>query len=295
MRRKWRDLPAFLLFVLPAMIIFMAFYAYPILKGFVYAFTDWNSFLDTPSFVGFSNFRELASDEWVRTAMKNNLILTVVVVIMQNAFAVIFAVILNQKLKGMEIFRAVIFLPVLLSTAVISYIWSYMYSPLSGVIGPFMSSIGLDHLSKVDWLGDPKYSMLSISAVLIWEYTGYSMVIYLAGLKTIPSDLYEAGEIDGAGRWTQFRRITLPLLAPSITINSVIAVIGCLKQFDQVYLLTGGGPAHKTETFGTLIYNIAFQSQRLGYGTSIALVMTIGICIISAVQYAILSRREVHY
>jgi raffinose/stachyose/melibiose transport system permease protein len=295
MQTHWKEKTSFALFVLPALTIFILFYAYPIMSGFYYAFTSWNSYLDVPKFIGLENFKSLLHDDLIKVAIKNNVILTVIVVLGQNIIAIGFALLLNQKLKGMNVFRAIIFIPVLLSTAVISYIWGYILNPLDGLFTHLFSFLHLTTLANIDWLGDTSYSLYSVCAVTIWEYIGFSMVIYLAGLKTIPVELYEAAQIDGAGTIDKIRHITLPLLAPSITINSILTVIGCLKLFDQIYLLTEGGPAHATEVFGTLIYSIAFRTMRLGYGNAIALVLTFVICLISFIQYYFLSKREVQY
>ena len=295
MSEKKRDLYRFAMFVLPALGIYGLFYAYPILSGFYYSLTDWNGFGDVPRFSGLSNFIELYHDELIRIAFKNNLILSVVVIVVQNALALGLAVLLHQKIRGRTLFRATLFVPALLSSAVIGYIWEYIYSPLQGVLHTTFGALGLETLADVNWLGDPAYALFSICAVIIWQFTGYSMVIYIAGLQTIPVDLYEAADIDGAGTLQKFRKITIPLLASAFTINMMISLIGCLKMFDQVYLLTQGGPAHQTEVFGTLIYSIAFKTQRLGYGTALAMVLTVLILIVSYVQYRILSKREVEY
>jgi raffinose/stachyose/melibiose transport system permease protein len=295
MQTHWKEKTSFALFVLPALALFILFYAYPIISGFYYAFTSWNSYLDVPKFIGLENFKDIFHDDLMKIAIKNNVILTIVVVLGQNLLAIGFALLLNQKIRGMNLFRAIIFIPVLLSTAVISYVWGYILDPLNGLFTHLFSFLHMTTLANIDWLGDPSYSLYTVCMVTIWEYAGFTMVIYLAGLKTIPAELYEAANMDGAGLFDRIRHITLPLLAPSITINSILTVIGCLKLFDQIYLLTEGGPAHSTEVFGTLIYNIAFKTMRLGYGNAIALVLTLVICLISLIQYTALSKREVQY
>jgi len=292
---KQKNAVRFMMFVLPALAIYGLFYAYPIISGFYYSFTDWNGFGDDARFNGWDNFVELFQDDLIVIAIKNNFILSVVVVLVQNFLALAFAMLLYRKIKGHTFFRAVFFVPVLLSTAVIGYIWEYIFNPLQGVLHLTFQALGLSGLANIQWLGDPAYAIYSICAVVIWQYAGYSMVIYIAGLQTIPKEMYEAANIDGAGAWHKFKQVTFPLLAPAFTINMMISVIGCLKMFDQIYLLTQGGPAHQTEVFGTLIYGIAFKSQRLGYGAALAMVLTIAIVLISSVQYYFMRRREVSY
>jgi raffinose/stachyose/melibiose transport system permease protein len=286
---------SFALFVTPALLIFITFFIYPNTSSFYYAFTRWESFFGAPEYIGLQNFRDMASDDLVKGTLKNSLMLTLFIVFIQNGLALFFAILFNQKLRGMTFFRSVVFVPVLLSSSVVCYMWVYLYSPLDGFFPTFFQFMNLNSLSKINWLGDPRYALLSVAIVGIWQYLGYVMVIYHAGLKTIPAELYEAAEIDGAGTMRRIRTITLPLLAPTLTINILLSIIGCLKYFDQVYLLTGGGPAHTTEVFGTLIYSVAFRGQHLGYGSAISLVLTLIICSISFIQYSIMRRREVQY
>jgi raffinose/stachyose/melibiose transport system permease protein len=223
------------------------------------------------------------------------LILSVIVIVIQHAVAIFLAVLLDQKLKGVVWMRAVIFYPAILNTVVIGYIWSYMYSPFVGFLPKFLESIGLNQLAGIDWLGRPDIAIYAISFVIIWQYTGYSMMIYMAGLQSIPSEVYESASIDGAGAWQRFYRITLPLLVPAITVNTVLSVIGNMKQFEHIWVMTQGGPANSTQVFGTLIYQFAFKTSQPGYGTAMAIILSIFIMIATVLQIRLMRRWEVKY
>jgi raffinose/stachyose/melibiose transport system permease protein len=291
-RSKWVSL---FIFLFPAVIVYTLFQFYPMLSGLYYGFTDWNGFSQTKNFVGMANFTEIISDPLIIKAVKNTIIFTVLVVIFQNGLALFFSILLDQKLGGISLFRAVFFLPVLLSTAVVGFIWSTIFNPIIGSWKPIFQGLGLDTIAGWDMLGNPAIALYSIIFVMIWQYMGYSMVIYLAGLQSIPKDMYEAANIDGANRWQQFKNVTFPLIAPALTINIILSSIGCLKVFDHVFVLTGGGPGDASQVVGTAIYTLAFSNNRFGYGIALSLLLFVCIAIISLIQLKFLRRREVEY
>lgn len=288
-RKKWSTL---LFFLFPATVIYTMFQFYPMVSGLFYAFTDWDGFSPRKNWVGWGNFKEIAEDSLIITAVKNTVIFTFFVVLLQNGLALLLSVLLDQKMKGIAIFRAVFFLPVLLSTAVVGFIWSTIFNPIIGSWGSIIQLIGMERWARADLLGNPDTALYTIIFVMVWQYLGYSMVIYLAGLQTIPKDLYEAADIDGAGRWEKFKQVTFPLIAPALTINIILATIGCLKAFDHIFVLTGGGPGDASQVIGTAIYTVAFNNNRYGYGIALSLLLFIAIAIISLVQLKFLKRRE---
>ncbi len=221
------------------------------------------------------------------------LILSIVVIAIQHAISIFLAVLLDQKLRGVVWMRAVIFYPAILNTVVIGYIWSYMYSPFVGFLPKFFEALGLDTLAGIDWLGRTDTSIYAISFVIIWQYTGYSMMIYMAGLQGISSDIYESASIDGANARQKFFKITLPLLVPAITVNTVLSVIGNMKQFEHIWVMTQGGPANSTQVFGTLIYQFAFKTSQPGYGTAMAILLSILIMLVTVTIIRVLNRWEV--
>lgn len=285
----------YLLFLAPAFVLFLVFYAAPILSGFYYGFTDWRGLSFSANWIGLGNFREVFRDPLFTTALKNIFILSLVVLLVQHAVALLLAVVLDQKLKGVSWMRAAIFYPAILNTVVIGYVWSYMYSPFVGFLPKLFDKLGLDTLAGIDWLGRPDLAIYSIAFVIIWQYIGYSMMIYMAGLQAIPQEIYESASMDGAGAFQRFFRITLPLLIPSITVNSVLSVIGNLKQFEHIWVMTQGGPANSTQVFGTLIFQFAFKTSQPGYGTAMAMILSVFILIVTFLQIRLLSRWEVKY
>lgn len=292
---KFMNLRNYLLFIAPALVLYLLFFAGPIFSGLYYGFTDWNGFSFKADWVGLDNFRKALRDPLLTTALGNMAVLSVVVIVLQHSASILLAVLLDQKLKGVVWIRAVIFFPVILNTVVIGYVWSYMYAPLVGFLPRLFSALGLHGLAQLDWLGDPNLAIYAIAFVMVWQYTGYSMMIYLAGLQSVPAEVYEAASIDGAGPWVKFRSVTLPLLIPSIIVNSVLSVIGCMKMFEHVFIMTQGGPANSTQTFGVLIYQFAFKTSQMGYGTAMAMMLSVMILAVTYVQIRLLNRLEVRY
>ncbi|OGX61582.1 MAG: hypothetical protein A2189_03085 [Paenibacillus sp. RIFOXYA1_FULL_44_5] len=283
---------AYVLFITPALLLFSILYMYPSLSSFVYAFTDWNGFSPSFHFTGFDNFHRLLHDKHFSMALKNTLLITVTTTIVQNFLALVLALILDRKTKTMSLLRTVYFMPVMLSPIVLTYVWSFIYSPIYGSLDIVLHALigfPFDH----PWLMSADTALWSIALVGLWNSVGFAMAIYLAGLQGIPQELYEAGEVDGVNIWEKFRHITFPLLAPALTINLMLSVIGCLQYFDIVYGLTGGGPAGSTETIMTLIIKTMTKSQDAGYASSMGLVLFLMISIISLIQFGILRRREV--
>lgn len=280
-------------FILPAFFIYTLFFLGPVIGSFFYSFTNWNGFYQTMDFVGLKNFKNLWSDDIFIKSLKNTFVFTLFVVILQNGLAVPLALAMDSKIRSKQVLKTVFFVPAILSPLVVGYTWLYIYEPQNGVLNTLL---GMLHLSSWEqsWLGDPKFALYSIVAMAVWQYTGYSMVIYLANLQTIPGDLYEAAEIDGAGGWTRFKSVTLPLLAPSITINVVLSSIGTMKAFDIIFVTTKGGPYYATETMTTLLYTTAFTKSSFGYGTAMGVVMFLFVFTVSLIQVLLLRRREVH-
>ncbi|RED55427.1 carbohydrate ABC transporter permease [Cohnella phaseoli] len=287
------NLKTFLLFLAPALLLYSLFYAGPIVSGLYYGFTDWKGVSFSANWIGLDNFRNVFSDPLFATALRNMLILSVVVIAVQHAISIFLAVLLDQKLRGVVWMRAVIFYPAILNTVVIGYIWSYMYSPFVGFLPKFFEALGLDTLAGIDWLGRTDTAIYAISFVIIWQYTGYSMMIYMAGLQGISSDIYESASIDGANARQKFFRITLPLLVPAITVNTVLSVIGNMKQFEHIWVMTQGGPANSTQVFGTLIYQFAFKTSQPGYGTAMAILLSVLIMLVTVSIIRALGRWEV--
>jgi len=191
-----------------------------------------------------------------------------------------------------NLFRSIFYFPVLMSGIVMGFIWVILLNYNFGVINQMLDLIGLSDW-KVDWLGDPNFAMISIILSTVWKSSGYYMVIYLAGLQGIPQDMHEAASIDGANGWQRFRNITFPLLAGAMTVCIILSMIGSLKMFDQIAVMTDGGPGFETETLTYIIYKVAFGELRQGFGTALGIVLFVIILIISIIQIKLLRSREV--
>lgn len=281
-----------LMFMMPAFIIFSMFIVIPMISSFYFSLTDWNGLNPHFNFIGLKNYRNLIRDTEVWIALKNTVIFALLVTILQNVLSLGLAMLVDGTGWITRFLRVFYLIPALLSALAIGFIWSYMYNPVFGVINMALENIGLSSWTQ-DWLGDPKWSMLSVVFTNIWQWAGLSLVIYLAGLQAIPSDLYEAADIDGANRWHQFKHITFPLIAPAFTVNILISIIGSFKVFDIIFVMTKGGPGTATESLAILLYKKAFNYNEMGYGTAIAIVMFFIILLISVIQLRFLRRREI--
>jgi len=280
-------------FLAPALLLYVAIVIYPSVAGAVYAFTDWRALSTDPSFVGLANLRRLFNDMQASSALKNTLLIALFVPLLQNAFGLVLALGLNTGVKSRYVLRTVFFMPAVVSPLIVSYLWQYIYNPfpdqgLNGLLG----AIGLGALRQ-DWLGNPDLSLGSIMATVVWQSMGVSMVIFLAGLQGISREYYEAAELDGATVFARFRHITLPLIAPAITVNLVLSLIAALKLFDQVFAMTNGGPGYATETLSTVLFKQTFLFGRFGYGAMIALVLTAIVTLFAFIQLRVLRSREV--
>jgi raffinose/stachyose/melibiose transport system permease protein len=279
-------------FALPAMLVYLLIVIYPSLAGAVYAFTDWSG-LGGATFVGLDNFKQLFTDDQSFGALKNTIMLTAFIVVVQNAIGLALALGVHTKIKSKYVLRTVFFAPAVVSPVVLAFLWKYLFNPdpdsgLNALFGFF----GLTFLQQ-DWLGNSSLALWSVAFTVVWQFAGYSMVIFLAGLQGVPRELEEAAALDGAGRWNRFRHVVLPLIAPAVTINLMLSTIGGLKLFDQVFAITNGGPGYSTETLSTLIYKQAFVFGAYGYSTAVALVLAILVAAISMVQLKYLRSREV--
>jgi raffinose/stachyose/melibiose transport system permease protein len=279
-------------FAAPALAIYAVIVIYPSLAGAYYAFTSWSG-IGAAKWVGVENFKTLFSDEQSLGSLRNTILLTVFIVIVQNAVGLVLALGVHTRIKSKYVLRTIFFAPAVLSPVVIAFLWKYMFNPqpdagLNAMLGFF----GLDFLQQ-NWLGDPSVALWAIGLTVVWQYAGYSMVIFLAALQGIPKDLEEAAALDGAGRFQRFYHVVLPLIAPAMTINLTLSTIGGLKLFDQVFAITGGGPGYSTETLSTLIYKQAFVFGQYGYSTAVALVLALLVSGLALIQMRYLQSREV--
>ncbi|MCK2022686.1 sugar ABC transporter permease [Microbacterium sp. kSW2-24] len=277
-------------FVLPAAVLYVFAVVVPSAQGSFFAFTDWDGVSPNPSPVGFEQFTKILSDPNAVIAIRNTLLVAIVVMVVQNILGLLIALGVNSRIKSRNVLRVLIFAPVVITSIAVGFLWKNLLAP-DGAVNQGLEAIGLGALRQ-NWLGDPDVAIWAIMIVMIWQFVGYSMVIFLAGLQGIPDEVLEAASIDGAGSIRRFWDIVRPMLAPAITINLMLSLISGLKVFDQVWVMTQGGPGGATNTISTLIYSNAFQLGRFGYGAALAVVLTIFVAIASAIQYRLLARQE---
>ncbi|HST82712.1 MAG TPA: sugar ABC transporter permease [Kineosporiaceae bacterium] len=277
-------------FALPALILYAFVVLVPSARGVYYAFTDWDGLDPHFAFVGLGNFGDLFNDPDALQAIEHTLLIAVAITIIQNGVGLLLALGVNSAIKSRNVLRVFLFAPAVITPIVTAFLWRNLLGP-GGAVNSLLSAVGLDSWQQ-DWLGDPQLALWSIVGVIVWQFAGYSMVIFLAGLQSVPLEIYEAAAIDGAGPVRRFWSVTRPLLAPAFTINLMLSIIGGIKLFDQVWALTGGGPGHATDTLSTLIYKDAFTLGEFGYSIALAVVLTIIVAVISTGQYAVLARRE---
>jgi raffinose/stachyose/melibiose transport system permease protein len=287
--RRYRGVAVPFWMALPALVAYAFVTLFPSGQGAVVAFSNWDGISSTYELIGFSNFERLFSDPRALGAFGNTLALAATVMFFQNGIGLALALALNSAVRSRNLLRVIFFAPVVLTPLVSGYIWSYMLAPQGGV-NSALRSVGLNAMAH-DWLGDPRFALGAVCVAIIWQFSGYSMVIFLAGLQAIPVELTEAAAIDGAGPARRFVSITLPLLNGAIVINLLLTLISGLGQFDQVIAMTNGGPGTSTETISTSIYKIGFQLGDYAYGTALALSMTVVVAVLAFAQYRLTSRQ----
>ncbi|MGY1784361.1 carbohydrate ABC transporter permease [Geodermatophilus sp. SYSU D00698] len=266
---------------LPAVLAVLLIHYVATAGGAFYAFTDWTGIGDF-DFVGLDNFRRIFEDPTLIGSLKNTLFLAFGFLIATNVVGLLLALALNRTLKTRYLLRVLFFMPVVLSPLAVSYIWKFIFDfkgPLNGVLGWF-------GMAPKTWLADPTLALWAVLVVMAWQTTGMVMVIYLAGLATVPAEIEEAAALDGASTWRRFRYITLPSIRPSVAIASTLMLIQGLRVFDQVMALTGGGPAGATETLATQVYKETFALSNFGFGAALALLLTLIMLVFSVLQQA---------
>lgn len=278
------------LFLLPALAIFGMFFYFPFLQSIYYSFTEWNG-IKAPRFIGFDNYKYLFQDAQMLDGMKNTLKMVVFGLIVQNPLALLLALLLNRKFRTRGFLRTSFYLPVIISLVVTSIVWGELLKYDGFVNGLLEPIIGEAHVQ--DWLGTVSTSFPTIMLLTQWQGIGYCALIYLAGLQSIPTDVYEAADIEGAKGFALFRHVTFPMLMSSVTIVLFLTIVGALRLFDLPFLLTNGGPGSSSYTLFLAVYNSAFKNQSYGYATAGGIVLALFIIAVTVVQLGITRKREV--
>lgn len=282
--RGWRNTLVAYSFIAPNFIGFAIFTLGPILFAFALAFMHWDG-SNPITFAGFDNFLQLAGDRAFITALWNTIAYTALSVPLTMACALGLAILLNQKILGRSFFRTAMFFPYVASLVAVAVVWNMLFHPDMGPVNMLLYSLGVDPKALPRWAADRNWAMITVVLFGVWKSMGYYMVIYLAGLQGINPELYEAASIDGANGWHKFLYITVPQLAPTTFFVSVMLTIQSFKIFDQIYLVTQGGPGTSTLVLVYHIYNEAFISWDLGYSSAIALVLFFIVLAVTVIQF----------
>jgi raffinose/stachyose/melibiose transport system permease protein len=279
------------LFLAPAVALLGMFLVYPLLQSFRLSLLEWNGLGENSVFVGLANWAVLAKDALFWHALGNNLLLGLFSVLIQLPIAMALALLLDKAGRGSRTLKILYFLPLLFSSVALGVIFKNIYDPNFGPVNAALQALGLPALAQ-DWLGDRRYALAAVTAVICWQNVPFYMILFLAGLASFPSDLREAATLDGASDSTIFWRIRLPHLQGTVRTAAMLAVIGSLRYFDLIYVMTGGGPEGASELMATYMYRTVFSSFQLGYGSTVASVMFLVVSLIAALGMRLTRRFE---
>jgi ABC-type sugar transport system permease subunit len=277
--------------ILPAAVLFALFIFWPFLRGLWLSFHHWDGF-GAATWAGLFNYRRLIGDDIFRGALGNNAIFVVGVVVLKNVLGLPVALLLNQAIRGQSFFRAAVFVPVTMSFVAVGLLWAWIYNPVFGLLNATLDLVGLESLTR-SWLGDSGTALYAIIFVDVWKWLGFHAVIYLAGLQTIPSELYESATMDGTNAWQRFWHVTLPLLTPIVFINTILIFSGAfVRNFDLVYVMTRGGPNYATEVVLTDMVREAFLNGAMGYASAMGYVLFLIVGLLSVALVGLMRRRS---
>jgi raffinose/stachyose/melibiose transport system permease protein len=281
------------LFLLPALAVYFSFTVAGIFRTFYYSGFNWSGIgpVSQSPFIGLGNYARLMQDAGFWRAFRNNMLLVVVSIVFQLSFGMILALILNTGYRGVKYLRTIYFMPLLLSTVATGTVWLWMLAPYMGLFDWILKIISPD--VRLSWLGSEQVVMFAVLFVICWQYTPQYMILIRAGMTGIPEELYEAATIDGASRWQQFWSMTLPLLSGTIKTSAVLSIVGSLKFFDLIWIMTLGGPNGYSELMATFMYKRAFQQDRMGYASTVASCMVlISFVVIAIFRFITRSKEE---
>lgn len=262
------------LFLLPALTAMILFLLLPIIMTVCYSFTDWNGLDLFADFVGLKNYISVLKDPVFLQLLKNTFVLTIFYIPVLNILALLFAILINEMVRFKNLVKVFLFLPNMLSAVVVGFTWLLIYEYNIGLLNNVLEHLGLEFL-KMNWLGKPNLVLISIGITILWTAVGFYMLIYQAGLNTIPDEIYEAAELDGAGWWQKHIFITAPMMSEHIRTNLILSIIGILGIFELPYIMTGGGPLHMSETVAVRIYLYSFRENLQERGLALAVMMAI--------------------
>jgi raffinose/stachyose/melibiose transport system permease protein len=281
------------LFALPGMLLFLVFFLWPIAQSALFSLYEWDGFGPLTDFIGFDNYTRLLGHNIFRMSLQHSFILMTLSLLIQLPLSLGLALLVGRgELRGRRIFRTILFIPYVFSEVITAIIWTYVLHPdESGLLNTVLGTI-IPNYNAVGWLGDPNNVIFVIFAVIAWKYFGFHMILYMAGLQAIPADLEDAARVDGATEGQVLRFITLPLLGGTIRLTIYLSILGSFQQFVLIWVLRQGGPANGSQVIATYLYKFGIQGFHLGYGSAVAMALSISAFIFSVVYQRFVLRRD---
>ncbi|GIP40353.1 sugar ABC transporter permease [Paenibacillus sp. J31TS4] len=276
---------------LPAILFLLLFTYYPLVNSFYLSFTDWNLIKPIKKFVGFDNYTRILTDDRFYHVLKVTFLYTIIDVIVTLVLGLLLALLFNKQSKAYGVMRLFVFMPYYISMVIASIVFIWILNPKYGVLNSFLGTLGIN---PVQWLNDPKTALFSLIMVSVWKSVGFTMIIFIGGLRSIPLDYYEASSLDGANKFHQFWHITVPLLSPTTLFLVVTSFISSMQVFQSVDIMTGGGPLESTKVMVMWIYQMAFEEFRAGRSSALVVIFFLIIMAFTALQFAV-SKKKVHY
>jgi raffinose/stachyose/melibiose transport system permease protein len=291
MSPAWRKRLEITLFVTPALALFALFIIVPMLTAVQMSAYRWKGYGPLVDFVGLRNYVSVLQNDVFTDALVHNLIIVVGSIAVQLPLGLGIALLLNRKMWGQGLLRTIIFVPYVLAEVIAGVVWFQLLQPQYGVVDSILDAIGLDGPAQ-GWLGTPKYALWTVLVVLTWKYLGLAVILFLAGLQGVPEDLYEAAQLDGASWWQVQRKITIPLLGPTVRTWAFLSMIGSLQLFDMVWILTGGGPANATTTMATFLINEGTKRQNYGIAGAASVILFLVALVLALTYQRFILRRD---
>jgi raffinose/stachyose/melibiose transport system permease protein len=289
MNKTLRNPTTYILFIVPTLIFYFAFFILPVFQSFYYGFTKWNGISPIAEFIGLDNFKRAFNDLRFWISVRNNLYFIVFSILVQLPIIIVFSLLISNVKRFKGFYKTAVFVPSIISTAVIGILWGFIYEPDIGILNRFLSLFGAP---KILWLADPNLAMLSILLANAWQWTGFYIILVLAAILAIPKELNEAAEIDGATGFQKAMKITMPLIRPVINVVILLSIAGAMKAVDIVIVMTKGGPAGRTDVMATYIINRSFTIFQYGYGAAIAILIFLFTLILTLLFYLTTRKTE---
>lgn len=280
-RHKWITPVSFL--VLP-LLVYVTFVILPTLNSLYYSFTDWVGYGSDFNFVGWANYEKIFTDRLFSNAIRNTIIWFALAIFLPTLMGLGLALGLQGKSKINTVYKSLFYLPICLAPVIIGIIWVWIYSPKLGIVNIFLRGIGLDHIATA-WLANPNTALPAVFVAWAWQQTGLNMVIFLAGLTSVPTPLVEAAKVDGANTWQTLRKVIIPMLSPAIVVVLALTAINALKSFEVIWVMTMGGPFNRSDTLAVFMYSESFRKFKMGYGSAAAVVLFASTLVIIALYF----------